>query len=174
MQEREHLPADLERRHIAAQVDPVQALDVEHRMTIQQLRDRDHMRHDDHSCPAGITLPSLNLPAPVSRQNSQPRRSEAEPRWLLRPEKLGWWSVITVVAGGGWPRPLGLEGIEAIMFRTIGDRPSAWESLLPPEGLRLPEELARGGARVDDPVVSAAFGACFHPALGRRSTAPEP
>src|SRR5258708_26407147 len=36
MQEREPLPADLERRHIAAQVDPVQALDVEHRMTIQQ------------------------------------------------------------------------------------------------------------------------------------------
>ena len=29
------------------------------------------------------------------------------------------------------------------MFRTIGDRPSLWESLLPAEVLRLPEELAR-------------------------------
>src|SRR5690349_17535452 len=31
--------------------------------------------------------PSLNHAAPLSRQNCQPRRSEAEPRWLLRPEK---------------------------------------------------------------------------------------
>src|SRR5258707_14447933 len=81
MQERVDLPADLERRHIAAQVDAVQALDVQHRMTIQQLRDRDHMRHDDHPCSAGITVPSLNLPTPLSRQNKQPRRAEAEPRW---------------------------------------------------------------------------------------------
>jgi transposase, IS5 family len=36
-----------------------------------------------------------------------------------------------------------LEGIEATMFRTIGDGPSPWESLLPPELLRLPAELAR-------------------------------
>ena len=35
------------------------------------------------------------------------------------------------------------EGIEVIMFRTIGDGPSAWELLLPPELLRLPPELAR-------------------------------
>jgi glyoxylase-like metal-dependent hydrolase (beta-lactamase superfamily II) len=27
--------------------------------------------------------PSLNLPAPLSRQNRQPRRSEAEPRWVV-------------------------------------------------------------------------------------------
>ena len=36
-----------------------------------------------------------------------------------------------------------LEGIEATVFRTIGDRPSLWELRLPPEVLRLPEELAR-------------------------------
>jgi hypothetical protein len=38
-----------------------------------------------------------------------------------------------IVAGveRGWPRPLGLERIEAIMFRTIGDRPSLWESRMP-------------------------------------------
>jgi transposase, IS5 family len=41
----------------------------------------------------------------------------------------------------GWPRTLVLEGIEAIVFRTIGDCPSLWETQLPPELLRLPEEL---------------------------------
>ena len=33
------------------------------------------------------------------------------------------------------------------MVRTIGDRPSLWESLLPPEVLRLPVGLARGRQR---------------------------
>jgi IS5 family transposase len=46
--------------------------------------------------------------------------------------------------------------IEAIVFRTIGDRPSLWESVLPAERLRLPEELARVDALLDDP----AFFAC--------------
>ncbi len=36
-----------------------------------------------------------------------------------------------------------LEGIEAIVFRTVGDQPSLWESVLPEELRRLPEELAR-------------------------------
>jgi IS5 family transposase len=62
-----------------------------------------------------------------------------------------------------------LEGIEA-MFRTIGDGPSAWELLLPPEVLRLPEELARVGALLDDPVFFAPFAPYFHPVLGRPST----
>ena len=64
---------------------------------------------------------------------------------------------VLVVCAGGWPRPLGLEGIEAIMFRTIGDRPSLWESLLPPEVLRLPVELARVDALLDDPAFFAPF-----------------
>ena len=62
-----------------------------------------------------------------------------------RPEH-GQRPLIVVRQAGGWHRPLVLEGIEAIMFRTIGDRPSLWESLLPPEVLRLPEELARVNA----------------------------
>jgi IS5 family transposase len=62
-----------------------------------------------------------------------------------------------------------LEGIEA-MFRTIGDGPSSWESLLPPEVLRLPVELARVDALLDDPVFFAPFAPCFHPVLGRPST----
>jgi IS5 family transposase len=63
-----------------------------------------------------------------------------------------------------------LEGIEAIMFRTIGDGPSLWESRLPPELLRLPEDLARVDALLDDPVFFAPFAPFFHPVLGRPCT----
>jgi IS5 family transposase len=66
-----------------------------------------------------------------------------------------------------------LEGIEAIVFRTIGDRPSSWESRLPPEVLRLPEELARVDALLDDPAFFAPFAPHFHPVLGRPSTSAE-
>jgi IS5 family transposase len=59
------------------------------------------------------------------------------------------------------------------MFRTIGDRPSEWASLLPAEVLRLPEELARVDALLDDPVFFAPFAPCFHPVLGRPSTPAE-
>jgi transposase, IS5 family len=65
---------------------------------------------------------------------------------------------------------LGLEGVEAIMFRTIGDGPSSWESLLLPEVLRLPEELARVDALLDDPAFFAPFAPYFHPVIGRPST----
>lgn len=58
------------------------------------------------------------------------------------------------------------------MFRTIGDRPSPWESLLPPEVLRLPEDLARVDALLDDPVFFAPFAPYFHPVLGRPGTPP--
>src|SRR5258707_12895456 len=73
----------------------------------------------------------------------------------------------------GWPRTLVLEGIEAIVFRTIGDRPSLWETQLPPELLRLPEELARVDALLDDPAFFAPFAPHFHPVLGRPSTPAE-
>jgi len=63
-----------------------------------------------------------------------------------------------------------LEGIEATVFRTIGDRPSQWESRLPAEVLRLPEELARVDALLDDPAFFAPFAPYFHPVLGRPST----
>jgi IS5 family transposase len=65
------------------------------------------------------------------------------------------------------------EGIEAIMFRTIGDGPSAWESALPPELLRLPDDLARVDALLDDPAFFAPFAPHFHPVLGRPSTPAE-
>jgi transposase, IS5 family len=41
------------------------------------------------------------------------------------------------------------------VFRTIGDQPSLWESLLPAEVLRLPAELTRVDALLDDPVFCA-------------------
>ena len=59
------------------------------------------------------------------------------------------------------------------MFRTIGDRPSAWELLLPAEVLRLPVELARIDALLDDPAFFAPFVPYFHPVIGRPSTPAE-
>ncbi len=56
------------------------------------------------------------------------------------------------------------------MFRTLGDRPSSWESRLPAELLRVPEELARVDALLDDPAFFAPFAPHFHPVLGRPST----
>jgi transposase, IS5 family len=70
----------------------------------------------------------------------------------------------------GWPQPLGLEGIEAIVFRTVGDQPSLFESVLPEQVLRLPDDLARVDALLDDPVFFAPFADFFHPRIGRPST----
>jgi IS5 family transposase len=56
------------------------------------------------------------------------------------------------------------------VFRTIGDQPSLWESVLPPEVLRLPEELARVDALLDDPAFFAPFVPYFDPQIGRPST----
>src|SRR5579872_4890908 len=53
------------------------------------------------------------------------------------------------------------------MFRTVGDQLSLWESLLPEEVLRLPEELARVDVLLDDP---AFFAPCFDLVIGRPST----
>ena len=56
------------------------------------------------------------------------------------------------------------------MFRTVGDQPPLWESLLPAEVLRLPDQLARVDALLDDPAFFAPFAPYFHPVLGRPST----
>jgi IS5 family transposase len=56
------------------------------------------------------------------------------------------------------------------MFRTVGDQPALWESLLPAEVLRLPAELARVDALLDDPAFFAPFAPYFHPVIGRPST----
>ena len=53
------------------------------------------------------------------------------------------------------------------MFRAISGPVPAWESRLPPELLRLPEELARVDALLDDPAFFVPFAPYFHPVLGR-------
>jgi transposase, IS5 family len=42
---------------------------------------------------------------------------------------------------------LGLEGIEAIVLRTVRDQPTLWDAILPSELLVLPTELARVDCR---------------------------
>ncbi len=56
------------------------------------------------------------------------------------------------------------------MFRTLGDQVSLWESPLPDELLRLPGELARVDALLDDPAFFAPFAPFFDPVDGRPST----
>jgi transposase, IS5 family len=58
--------------------------------------------------------------------------------------------------------------IEATVFGTISGPVPQCESLLPPELLRLPEELARVDSLLDDPVFFAPFAPHFHPVLGGR------
>ena len=65
---------------------------------------------------------------------------------------------------------LGLEGIEAIVFRTVGDQESLWESLLPDEVRRLSEELGRVDGLLNDPAFFAPFVPFFDPRMGRPST----
>ena len=56
------------------------------------------------------------------------------------------------------------------MFRTVGDQVSLFESVLPEELLRLPEQLALVDALLDDPAFFAPFAAFFDPRIGRPST----
>ncbi|HZE15367.1 MAG TPA: transposase, partial [Mycobacterium sp.] len=56
------------------------------------------------------------------------------------------------------------------MFRTVGDQCSLWESVLPEELQRLPEELARVDALLDDPAFFSPFVPFFDPRMGRPST----
>jgi IS5 family transposase len=65
---------------------------------------------------------------------------------------------------------LGLEGIEVIVFRTIGDQQGLWEAILPAELQVLPCELARVDALLDDSAFFAPFVPFFDPRMGRPST----
>src|ERR1700730_6650542 len=62
------------------------------------------------------------------------------------------------------------EGFEVIVFRTVSDQVSLWEAVLPPELLKLPDELARVDALLDDPVFFTPFVPFFDPRMGRPST----
>ena len=52
----------------------------------------------------------------------------------------------------------------------LGDQPSLWESILPQEVRRLPDELARVDALLGDPAFFAPFVPYFDPRIGRPST----
>ena len=56
------------------------------------------------------------------------------------------------------------------MLRTRALEASLWEAMLPDEVLRLPDELARVDALLDDPVFFAPFVPFFDPRIGRPST----
>src|ERR1700682_1764210 len=62
------------------------------------------------------------------------------------------------------------EGFEAIVLRTVSDQVSLWEAVLPPELLKLPDELARGDALLDDPAFFTSFVPFFDPRMGGPST----
>lgn len=56
------------------------------------------------------------------------------------------------------------------MFRTVGDQASLLEAVLPPELLRLPAELERVDALLDDAAFFEPFVEFFDPRMGRPST----
>ena len=64
---------------------------------------------------------------------------------------------LTVLSWEDGLNALVVEGIEAIVFRTVNDQPSLWELVLPEEVRRLPEELARVDALLDDTAFFALF-----------------
>lgn len=49
------------------------------------------------------------------------------------------------------------------MYRTYGPGPSLWESVLPEPALRMPAELVRVDALLDDPAFFEPFRPFFHP-----------
>jgi IS5 family transposase len=61
------------------------------------------------------------------------------------------------------------EGFEVIVFRTVNDQPTLWDSILPAKLLVLPAELARVDALLDDSVFFAPFATYFDARIGRPS-----
>ena len=57
----------------------------------------------------------------------------------------------------------------AIMLRTVCDQPTLWETILPPEALGIPAELAAVDQVLDDPRFFEPFRAHFDPVFGRPS-----
>lgn len=54
-------------------------------------------------------------------------------------------------------------------FRAYGPGPCLWESVLPPEALRMPAELAQVDELLDDPAMLVPFFPFFDPRYGRKS-----
>jgi IS5 family transposase len=71
---------------------------------------------------------------------------------------------------GRMPRTCCGQGKRGKMLRTRASEVSVLEVMLPAEVLRLPGELARVDALLDDPVFFARFVPFFDPRMGRPST----
>lgn len=68
-----------------------------------------------------------------------------------------------------WPQTLAAQGVEAIVLRTINDRPTLWEELLPEPCRALPAGLDAVDRLLADPEFFAPYRAHFHATLGRPS-----
>src|SRR3954451_7545095 len=68
-----------------------------------------------------------------------------------------------------WPQTLASQGIEAIVLRTINDRPTLWDAILPEQCRGLPAGLAEVDALLDDTRFFEPFRAFFSPRPGRPS-----
>src|ERR1700730_11602709 len=68
-----------------------------------------------------------------------------------------------------WPKPLVMEGIGPRVSRAYGPGPSLWESVLPPEALRMPAELVAVDALLDDPRFLERYRRVFSPLFARPS-----
>jgi DNA-binding CsgD family transcriptional regulator len=77
--ERDHLTAGLQDRHVGVQVDPVQALDIQHRMPGQDLIDRHHARAHG-SLPAHTSCREHPPPRPTRPGRNQCCAIAAKPR----------------------------------------------------------------------------------------------
>lgn len=80
MQEPDHLPAGLQNWHVSVEVDPVQALDIEHRMP-SRMSDNVTGRFIPATSQHNGYKVMVNRPARSRQPSRPPRRSEAEPHW---------------------------------------------------------------------------------------------
>src|SRR3954471_5405422 len=68
-----------------------------------------------------------------------------------------------------WPQTLAPQGIEAIVLRTINDRPTLWDAILPEQCRGLPASLAEVDALLDDARFFEPFRPFFSDRHGRPS-----
>jgi hypothetical protein len=77
--ERDHLRAGLQRRYVGVEVDPVQALDVQRRVTFEQLIDRHNLLTHDR--------PPPRSPPSIAGCDQRDKKDQAKsPDWMVRGE----------------------------------------------------------------------------------------